>query len=80
VLSDVATHADLIAFVERVLGTRDVLLSQSAIWAKYAGTGDFDQGLGLRVGCCRLFRYRILTGRRVGGERGFITAPPRLGV
>ena len=47
VLSDVATHADLIAFVERVLGTRDVLLSQSAIWAKYAGTGDFDQGLHL---------------------------------
>jgi hypothetical protein len=47
VLGDVSTHPALIAFVERVLGTRDVLLSQAAIWAKYAGTGDFDQGLHL---------------------------------
>jgi hypothetical protein len=47
VLNDISTHEELIAFVERVLGTRDVLLSQSAIWAKYAGTGDFDQGLHL---------------------------------
>jgi len=47
VLNDVSTHPELIAFVERLLGTRSVLLSQAAIWAKYAGTGDFDQGLHL---------------------------------
>src|SRR5215218_9447752 len=47
VLNDVSLHADLIAFVEKVLGTRDVLLSQAAVWAKYAGTGVFDQGLHL---------------------------------
>ena len=46
-LNDIATHPELIAFVERLLGTREVMLSQSAIWAKYAGTGDFDQGLHL---------------------------------
>jgi ectoine hydroxylase-related dioxygenase (phytanoyl-CoA dioxygenase family) len=47
-LNDIATHPDLIDFVERLLGTRDVLLSQSAIWAKYAGIGgDFEQALHL---------------------------------
>jgi hypothetical protein len=46
-LNNVSTHPDIVAFVEHVLGTRDILLSQSAIWAKYAGTGDFDQGLHL---------------------------------
>lgn len=46
-LNDVSTHPALIALVERVLGTRDVLLSQAAVWAKYAGTGDFEQGLHL---------------------------------
>ena len=46
-LNDLSTHPELIAFVERLLGTPDVLLSQSAIWAKYAGTGDFEQGLHL---------------------------------
>jgi hypothetical protein len=46
-LNDVSTHPELIAFVERVLGTRDVLLTQAAIWAKYAGTGDFEQGMHL---------------------------------
>ena len=46
-LNDISTHPELIAFVERMLGTREVLLSQAAIWAKYAGTGDFDQGLHL---------------------------------
>ena len=47
VLNDLSTHPALVEFVERVLCTRDVLLSQAAIWAKYAGTGDFDQGLHL---------------------------------
>src|SRR5687767_574902 len=46
-LNDVSTHAELITFVERLLGTHNVLLSQAAIWAKYAGTGDFEQGLHL---------------------------------
>jgi len=46
-LNDVSTHPDIVSFVERLLGTGDVLLSQAAIWVKYAGTGDFDQGLHL---------------------------------
>src|SRR4051812_16051674 len=46
-LNDISTHPELIAFAQRMLGTDDVLLSQAAIWAKYAGTGDFDQGLHL---------------------------------
>ncbi|HVT89758.1 MAG TPA: phytanoyl-CoA dioxygenase family protein [Tepidisphaeraceae bacterium] len=46
-LNDISTHPDLIEFVQRMLGTKGVLLSQAAIWAKYAGTGDFDQGLHL---------------------------------
>ncbi len=46
-LNDIATHPELISLVERVLEERDVLLSQAAIWAKYAGTGDFDQGMHL---------------------------------
>src|SRR4051812_21168403 len=46
-LNHVSTHPEIVAFVERILGTRDILLSQAAIWAKYASTGDFDQGLHL---------------------------------
>jgi hypothetical protein len=46
-LNHVSTHPRIIAFVQTLLGTRDVLLSQAAIWAKYAGTGDFEQGLHL---------------------------------
>lgn len=46
-LNDISTHPALIDMIERVLGTNDVLLSQAAIWAKYAGTGDFEQGLHL---------------------------------
>lgn len=46
-LNGISTHPELIGFVEQVLGTREVLLSQAAIWAKYAGTGDFEQGLHL---------------------------------
>ena len=42
-----STHPELISFVERLLGTREVLLSQSAIWAKYAGTGSFEQTMHL---------------------------------
>ena len=46
-LNDISTHPELIRFIETLLGTRDVLLSQAAIWAKYAGTGDFEQGMHL---------------------------------
>jgi hypothetical protein len=46
-LNDVTTHPEIIALVERLLGTDRAILSQAAIWAKYAGTGDFDQGLHL---------------------------------
>jgi ectoine hydroxylase-related dioxygenase (phytanoyl-CoA dioxygenase family) len=46
-LNDVSTHPDILSFVERLLGTEDILLSQAAIWAKYADTGDFEQGLHL---------------------------------
>src|SRR6187399_2247455 len=45
-LNDITTHPEIIAFVERLLGTREILLSQSAIWAKFAGLGaDYEQGL-----------------------------------
>src|SRR5688500_4203128 len=46
-LNDVSTHPAIVSFVERLLGTREVMLSQAAIWSKYAGTGDFEQGLHL---------------------------------
>jgi hypothetical protein len=46
-LNNVSTHPEILSFVERLLGTPGILLSQAAIWAKYAGTGDFDQGLHL---------------------------------
>lgn len=42
-----STHPAISEFVERLLGTRDILLSQSAIWAKYAGTGNFEQTMHL---------------------------------
>ena len=46
-LNHVTTHPEIIALVEKLLGTRDVMLSQSAIWAKYAEAADYDQGLHL---------------------------------
>ena len=42
-----STHPEIMSFVERLLGTRQVMLSQSAVWAKYAGTGDFSQEMHL---------------------------------
>ncbi|MDB5303422.1 MAG: hypothetical protein JWM97_971, partial [Phycisphaerales bacterium] len=32
-LNHISTHPELISFVERALGTRNVVLTQSAIWA-----------------------------------------------
>jgi ectoine hydroxylase-related dioxygenase (phytanoyl-CoA dioxygenase family) len=46
-LNNISTHPEIISFVERLLGTSNVLLSQSAIWAKYAGAGSYEQGLHL---------------------------------
>jgi ectoine hydroxylase-related dioxygenase (phytanoyl-CoA dioxygenase family) len=46
-LNHISTHPQIIAFVERLLGTPQVLLSQAAIWAKYAGTASFEQTMHL---------------------------------
>ena len=46
-LNDISTHPEIASLVEHLLGTPDVLLSQSAIWAKYAGGADYEQGLHL---------------------------------
>lgn len=46
-LNHMTTHPEVLAIVSKLLGTDDILLSQSALWAKYAGTGDFEQGLHL---------------------------------
>ena len=47
VLNDVTTRPEVIKLVEKLLGTTEIRLSQAALWAKYAGTGDFEQGLHL---------------------------------
>jgi hypothetical protein len=44
-LNAVSTHPRIVRLVESLLGTEKILLSQSAIWPKYGGTGDFSQGL-----------------------------------
>lgn len=45
-LNLVAAHPDLIDFVERALGTRDVILTLSKCWGKYnTGLEDFEQAL-----------------------------------
>lgn len=41
------THPRIISLVEQLLGAKGILLSQSAIWAKYAGTGSFEQTMHL---------------------------------
>ena len=46
-LNDISTHPEIISMVTRLLNTPDVLLTQAAIWAKYAGAGDYQQGLHL---------------------------------
>jgi hypothetical protein len=42
-LNDMATHERIIDFVERLYGHDDVMLARSAVWAKYAGTSNYDQ-------------------------------------
>ena len=46
-LNDVATHPRIIKIVRGLLGSDKIRLSQSAIWAKYAGLGHYEQGLHL---------------------------------
>lgn len=46
-LNHFATHPRLISFVENVLGADDIRLTQNAIWAKYAGLGNYEQALHL---------------------------------
>ena len=44
-LNDLATHPELASFAERVIGTREILLTQAILWGKYAGVGDHEQRL-----------------------------------
>jgi hypothetical protein len=44
-LNAVAVHPDLLEFAERALATRNVMLTQSLVWAKYGGLEDYDQPL-----------------------------------
>ncbi len=42
-LNQMAVHPKLIALAEKLLATREVMLSRSSLWAKYAGLGEFEQ-------------------------------------
>jgi len=42
-LNDLATHPELASFAERVIGTKEILLTQAILWGKYAGVGDHEQ-------------------------------------
>ncbi|MCE9589300.1 MAG: phytanoyl-CoA dioxygenase family protein [Planctomycetes bacterium] len=44
-LNHAATHPRVVEMVERLLGSTEVLLSQAAIWAKYAGGEVYGQSL-----------------------------------
>ncbi len=44
-LNAICTSSDILDFVGRALGTPDIMMTQSHIWAKYAGAGDFEQNL-----------------------------------
>ena len=46
-LNHVSTHPEIVALVEKLLGTREIMLSQAAVWAKYGGLGSYEQGLHL---------------------------------
>jgi hypothetical protein len=42
-LNDIATGPDLVDAARRIVGSDDVFLTQSLIWAKYGGRGNWDQ-------------------------------------
>jgi len=46
-LNHVTTHPAILALAKRLIGVEDVMLSQAAVWAKYAGTGSFEQTMHL---------------------------------
>jgi hypothetical protein len=43
----ISVDEELLKFAESILGVDDVILMQSILWAKYAGTANFDQELHL---------------------------------
>jgi hypothetical protein len=43
-LNNISTGPDLVDAARRIVGSDDVFLTQSLLWAKYAGRGDWDQG------------------------------------
>ncbi|MHB8718751.1 MAG: phytanoyl-CoA dioxygenase family protein [Candidatus Dormibacteria bacterium] len=44
-LNDMSVHPELISYVSRMLESDDIVLTQSLLMGKYAGTGDFEQQL-----------------------------------
>jgi hypothetical protein len=46
-LNHATTHPRLITLVEKLLGSPDVLLSRSCVWAKYGGGTEYEQNLHL---------------------------------
>lgn len=44
-LNNLSTHPELSSFAERAIGQRGILLTQAAIFGKYAGVGDQEQEL-----------------------------------
>ncbi len=49
-LNNVATHPEIMAYVERALGTEEIALTQSIVWGKYPGGTNFEQPLHLDYG------------------------------
>ena len=49
-LDHTTVHPDLVAFAERVLRTRQIMLSHGQLGGKYAGTKDFEQPLHVDYG------------------------------
>lgn len=46
-LNDLATHEEIVFFAERAIGTRELMLTQNNVWAKYARATDYEQALHL---------------------------------
>ena len=44
-LNHISTHPAILSAVKRYLVQEDIRLSQAAVWAKYAGVGNYEQGL-----------------------------------
>jgi len=46
-LNNITTHPRILSLARKLIGVDDILLSQAAIWAKYAGTASFEQTMHL---------------------------------